>query len=203
MWKAPADHQALQLSSAKIPGSHGLSEGLNCANCYIHRAFSHPHISALFKGPGNSSAHRTAALCVSHLTFCVHVPPIAIKAPPPPRDIQQGGFCFCEVPKTLFVLYSSSPSSSCLDCEVCAASTVPRERAFSLSACAGFTGSSIHVHSLPSLPKKLAGRRGSGSLSYRLLLEATMTDPGPDRFMYSIICMPHSALDCQRAKANV
>lgn len=98
MWKAPADHQDLQLSSTEIPGSHGLSEGLNCANCYIHRAFPHPHISALFRGPGNSSAHRTAALCVFLLTFVVHVPTIAVKASFSPLETYSRGD-FCEVPK--------------------------------------------------------------------------------------------------------
>lgn len=68
-------------------------------------------------------------------------------------NIQQEGICLCEAPHTLFVLYNSSPSSSRLDCEVCAASTVLREQAFSLSAYAGFTGSSIHIHPLSLLPK--------------------------------------------------
>lgn len=154
MWKAPADHQALQLSSAKIPGSHGLSEGLNCASCYIHAAFSHPNISALFKGPGNSSSHRTATLYVFHLASGVHVPTIVVQLVfPPSATYSRREFVSVRRQTHTLSSYNSSPSSSHLDCEVCPACTVLRERAFSLSLYVGFTGSSIHIHSLSLFPK--------------------------------------------------
>lgn len=76
----------------------GLSEGLNCASSYIHAAFSHPNISAIFKGPGK--------LYVFHLTSGIRVPMIVacLGFFFLPQRHKAGGICLCEMPNTLFVL---------------------------------------------------------------------------------------------------